>query len=1075
MHRQAKTVTTVEELDALVKKEDIKILVAFEKSGALRDELHKRSRRAISADQQESDTPGLHFRGDVRVAVAVQHWDIIYFVGPNCYNHISCDDYLSMKMQDHRAWWAVAMVLWCLCCNHCMALLIEQPTATQAEKYIQASTLPGVEVVEFNTSAYGDPSPGKGMRFTTINLDWERPHASPRATSKAPQEARSQTAYSDCVDRDHMRSTFRHYPLMVSKLACARVRTAELVEFPDYATQVQLLKGRWPITPPKDYSNLDAQPTKHEDRVFSQRRGDGTGKLEDYAARRAWPGQGTIVAKPVTKFLERKERQGNITQAQKAALSEARAAPATLQPVSAEDYEAACARQQNGTATDADTVTLSHAQSRGVTPKKAIKQVAWAASAQMIGTAQAEDINTDEDIFVPEEDEVDLTDGMEVSVPPDENAGAAYALSTMDSTATATEGTPPSYPGLFVTNYEPDLALTVFMLCMGRTEPLVLMSTEDEAVIAPPVPLGASKVQTAEEHVSSVLKDGKETMGFRFGTKAKSQLVAVPVECDRISAPIATSLAKRRSLRTLGWMAIWCTLGALEPMAEVSTVASLGVASMGQFMSRDGSATSLMTLERDLRDATHFAAGMAGPMGPIRAQADHNDAVTPRQLIPRARQGLEELKQGLAGTQYRDWIDVVQPLHLSEVPPDLLDAELPINDASLDKLLFAPRLPIYETTWLDRQPKQWLPQREECKDFGAKRAMDLLLPEGVAICEEWFAGQLEDLKCLEKHGTECHRKHKVTKVVGQSLFHPCARGYVYDCRGGTCEPLDYEQPLRTKFNMNALRARLQDYPDQRLASNVLEGIRFEADVELHMVLTAHLHSIDEGFQSVQKTLRELSSMGFYDFFSAVPFMPMIIVGQGSNWKKPGEDGVRKARRTSNFSGPHDEIRDQDGKAVTSINAASKSYNVPDWISMSDNPALRLWNEHRYAHIPEAARATGNVRWKFPKEMKPQLDQVMQDGYIFLRETNTRGVALIVWVADASFYFNQVSCRVTHPPTPCTHDECPWESGGALYTLNMTKCPLGQSQGEPFTLSHAWPSNDESPRGRSQGEPFTLST
>ena len=42
----------------------------------------------------------------------------------------------------------------------------------------------------------------------------------------------------------------------------------------------------------------------------------------------------------------------------------------------------------------------------------------------------------------------------------------------------------------------------------------------------------------------------------------------------------------------------------------------------------------------------------------------------------------------------------------------------------------------------------------------------------------------------------------------------------------------YGADIATRFNLPYLRERLTDYPDQRLASNVLEGVRLEAEIDV---------------------------------------------------------------------------------------------------------------------------------------------------------------------------------------------------------------------------------------------------
>jgi hypothetical protein len=202
-----------------------------------------------------------------------------------------------------------------------------------------------------------------------------------------------------------------------------------------------------------------------------------------------------------------------------------------------------------------------------------------------------------------------------------------------------------------------------------------------------------------------------------------------------------------------------------------------------------------------------------------------------------------------------------------------------------------------------------------------------------------------------------------------------------------------------------LRERLLHYPDQRLASNVLEGVRLEADLELMTVLSPQLVSIGEGYDSVQKTVRDLKGQGFYDFFKGVPYWPIVIVGQGSRIKKLG---ANKYRRTSNFSGPHKLLTDRRGRRAVPINEASRCYLVPEWLAKSRQLEVRAWSTHRYAHVPTATRRgeKESPTHKFPKERKPAVTAVLNDMAILLRASLILNEPIFVWVEDAAFYFNQ---------------------------------------------------------------------
>ena len=237
---------------------------------------------------------------------------------------------------------------------------------------------------------------------------------------------------------------------------------------------------------------------------------------------------------------------------------------------------------------------------------------------------------------------------------------------------------------------------------------------------------------------------------------------------------------------------------------------------------------------------------------------------------------------------YRLWADAIQPLRISEVSDTLLDQPLAIDDSQLDSTLFSAPLPVYETPWLSRAPAQTWEAREGCESYVANRALDLLDMDAQRALRAWFRGAKADAECLEALGPQCDRRSRpATIAIGQDLFHRGSRGYIWDCREQPCRLLDFERETSTHWDMEYLRDKLDGYPDQKLASNILEGIRLEADLELMAVLNPQLASIGDGYVSVQKTVRELKDSDSYEFFDALPFMPIVVVGQGSRIEAAG--------------------------------------------------------------------------------------------------------------------------------------------------------------------------------------------
>ncbi|KAL3894476.1 MAG: hypothetical protein SGPRY_013797 [Prymnesium sp.] len=395
-------------------------------------------------------------------------------------------------------------------------------------------------------------------------------------------------------------------------------------------------------------------------------------------------------------------------------------------------------------------------------------------------------------------------------------------------------------------------------------------------------------------------------------------------------------------IKGLAWFTL-VTLGRQTPIAQMA------ICAIKQFVTHDGSTTSLMPIGRDALDVLKAKPGKGPPL-----------------LTPMRALGIRQLQDAMTGDQshlapyYRMWAESISPLQLSEAPVDLLDAQLDLLDKALDHELFAHRLPIYELPWLKRMPRQEYTTRG-CENFRPESALDLLDLAAQREVKEWIAKARLDLACLEEHGPACDRKDKPPlTVIGQERFVRCARGYVWDCRQeGRCALLDHQAPIDTQFNLPRLTRLFEGYPDQRLTSNVLEDIRLVEDVELQLVLHPNLVSVGNGYDSVQATVRELAGQGFYDLHRFLPFAP--------------------------------------------------AYWVPEWLAAHRDRRVKNWSRERYGHVKWGDQETrqATIRHKFPKEHKPQqLADVMRDVAILAKASLELGEPLFVWVEDAAHYFNQ---------------------------------------------------------------------
>ena len=519
-------------------------------------------------------------------------------------------------------------------------------------------------------------------------------------------------------------------------------------------------------------------------------------------------------------------------------------------------------------------------------------------------------------------------------------------------------------------------------------------------------------VEPSERLISTMMADDRPTAGFTAGTNTDSdvKLVVVAMSMEP-QDPWATTAKQARRLTMLGFKAAWVAVALLQAETWTAMWAQLAVTAVSHYATYDAATTITLGHEGTLRSRSGFAAGRTEYKTTPLTTLAGSEHVTAKSLIETASVSLQVLRDRLREVDGEDagyyhlWADALKPLRVADISPDLLVQPLAIDDERLARELFTGPLPIYETPWLERMPRQVWSHSKECTGFTADAALDLLDPLAVEMLKVWFAQMIKDLECLELLGPACDRRDKPAAVaIGQDQFKPCARGYLWDCRQRPCKLLDVDEAIDTDWKLSYLRDKLQHYPDQRLASNILEGIRLEADLELMAILCPQLVSIGEGYDSVQVTIRELRDKGFYGFFHNLPFMPIVVIGQGSRVKKLGSN---KYRRTSDFSAPHKPLYDATGQRAVPINEASKSYAMPNWLLQSPRAEVAEWARRKYEHVPlGAAGEEPSPRYKFPKEHKPLLGGVMRNIAILLHAAWRMRQPIFVWVEDAAFYFNQ---------------------------------------------------------------------
>ena len=294
--------------------------------------------------------------------------------------------------------------------------------------------------------------------------------------------------------------------------------------------------------------------------------------------------------------------------------------------------------------------------------------------------------------------------------------------------------------------------------------------------------------------------------------------------------------------------------------------------------------------------------------------------------------------------------------------------------------------------------------------------MSMLLPACQEEVQRWFEATLTDLVSIREQlakgipAAAVQRNRPSPLVVGQSCLHRWARWRVWDCRSLCCKPLDFHAPFETHLNLEYLRRRLGEYPDQYLVANLLEGVRLDADVELHSVFVPHLSSLPLGFASVRKEVDRMHALGWYDFFQAIPFWPIYLNGQGATSRKLEPD---RWRRTTEGGGPRQDVYDEDGLQALSINTASHLPHLPRHFAMDRRPAFLDWLAARglprdLVNEPLGSRPNEQSTSKWPKERKPMLAEFMRDLAILRRAAELLNLPIYVMGDDAKDYFNQLA-------------------------------------------------------------------
>ena len=517
----------------------------------------------------------------------------------------------------------------------------------------------------------------------------------------------------------------------------------------------------------------------------------------------------------------------------------------------------------------------------------------------------------------------------------------------------------------------------------------VFMASDGCSLPAADVPLGtrSSMVELATKWASSIL--GPQASGYRIHgflaaeyTQALPRspeciaLVVVPTQCLPLGA---VAVSKPAGLHRLGAAAgtsnapafIWASIGALAG-ADIHPMA----------------ATALFRVLSLTGSHCNYVQPRAWTTGALAlAPADPRSVYVPTKVLTWSRcldqmavardQACHALLHASGPPALQSylssWVDRWTPLTLSEVPPALRTNIPSFDHDTVRKLPFSRPCEPPTTAPFPKAVAQ-----RPVKNFKPTVLSDLLMPEAIRIISRWVKRELARLTKI-KMGADPGANPAV--AIGQDLFHPQARGKIWDLRSieqGSITLLDYTADISTHLNRKFFSEQLKSFPDQELLSFIEEGVSFKADLDLQIVLQPHLLSLAKGFKSVQSELERLSGKGWYNLFPSLPFVPLRLCPQGSTPRKY-ED---RWRRTTDGGAPRRDLLDSEGRDVTSLNNAANEDPRPDPLAPP----------------------------KWPKEAKPSMADAMHDTAILRSAADAAGEPVFCVTDDFADFFNQLALR-----------------------------------------------------------------
>ena len=356
---------------------------------------------------------------------------------------------------------------------------------------------------------------------------------------------------------------------------------------------------------------------------------------------------------------------------------------------------------------------------------------------------------------------------------------------------------------------------------------------------------------------------------------------------------------------------------------------------------------------------------------------------------------------------------------LSDVPMHLRRLGDPHTHADAQSLPFSRRSTPVATVRLAK-PSQQFPTSYRPQSYS-----DILEPSALDAIQAWLQVEHSNMVAISNFGPSVKRVRDARKklgfgqaidphetlVIGQDQFLEQARGIIWDCRGFVeglpAIPMDFSAAPNSDLNNAFIFESLSLWPDQELVGFLYDGVQFQANLPLQIVLGPHLSSLSAAWDSVNSEILRLEGLNYYDIIHALPSIPIRSVPQGSTPRKLEPD---RHRRTSDGGCPRKDVCDRAGVPAVSLNAAIGLHSTVD---LDVDPTELSAGDDRTGNSQGTRR-----KWPAP-EVKPQVQDKVWDDYVL------RYAAIKVfkeplngWTDDVADFFNHLPLAPSEYWTSC---------------------------------------------------------